>query len=230
MGIAKNRRSTRLHGSTNRNKENYKFYEKLPTSRMPEEISAYIIQHRFRKDKDRWPLIQLGPGILTLNETEDYTWDTFRDQIKQMLVAFYDSYPNSINSLKYNRIQLRYIDAVEFDYASKDILKFLKDNLKVNFLLPQNLFEEDEINSFPSNIDFRLNFKLKSLKGIVNVRFTTGKKRDKNHLIWETIVESNEKDVPQNKENIIKWADMAHEITHKWFFKLIEGNLERRFE
>jgi hypothetical protein len=50
-------------------------------------------------------------------------------------------------------------------------------------------------------------------------------------LIWETIFQSIGKDAPKNKDQIIAWANKAHELTvYTWFFKIIEGNLERRFE
>ncbi|MCD6239350.1 MAG: TIGR04255 family protein [Thermotogae bacterium] len=51
-------------------KDEYPFHEQLPAATMPDEIAGYVVQHRFRKDKDKWPLIQIGPGIITLNDTE----------------------------------------------------------------------------------------------------------------------------------------------------------------
>ena len=63
-------------------KDDYPYHEELPTATIPDEIAGYIIQHRFRKDKDMWPLIQVGPGIVTLNDTEGYVWDDFEERIK----------------------------------------------------------------------------------------------------------------------------------------------------
>lgn len=28
----------------------------------------------------------------------------------------------------------------------------------------------------------------------------------------------------------MEWAIKAHDLTHDWFFKIIEGDLEKRFE
>ena len=40
----------------------------LPES-VPVPLSMHFVRHRFRKSKDGWPLVQVGPGIVTLNET-----------------------------------------------------------------------------------------------------------------------------------------------------------------
>lgn len=40
--------------------DEYPFHEQLPTATMPDEIAGYVVRHRFRKDKDKWPLIQIG--------------------------------------------------------------------------------------------------------------------------------------------------------------------------
>jgi len=55
-------------------KDTYPYYEQLPASSIPDEAATYIVQHRFRKDKDKWPLVQVGPGIVTLNNVEQYSW------------------------------------------------------------------------------------------------------------------------------------------------------------
>jgi hypothetical protein len=31
-------------------------------------------------------------------------------------------------------------------------------------------------------------------------------------------------------EDILNWVSNAHDLTHKWFFMIIEGDLLKRFE
>src|SRR5688572_5700647 len=52
--------------------------ENLPAAMMPEQITPYLVRNRFRKTKGGWPLVQVGPGILSANDTEAYDWSTFR--------------------------------------------------------------------------------------------------------------------------------------------------------
>lgn len=208
-------------------KEKYPYHEKLPAARIPEEISAYLIQHRFRHSKNEWPLVQIGPGIITLNATEKYVWSDFLSQIKILSNFFFDSYPEDKN-IEFNRIQLRYIDAYEYDYIANDILQFLEEKMRIHYSLPQELFKP-EIHKKPLNIDLRQTFQLDNPKGVVNSRFASGMRKKKPHIIWETIVESLAKDVPQNQDKILSWIEKAHEITHGWFFEIIKGDLRREF-
>jgi len=208
----------------------YQYYEKLPAAKMPEDISAYIVQHRFRKDKNSWPLVQLGPGIVTLNDTDNYTWEDFRSRITQLIELLFEVYPKSSENLKFNKIQLRYIDSVEFDFKNNNIFEFLRDKMKTKIHLPDSLFNSNIVNHLPSGLDLRFSFPSNKPIGSINLRFGSGTRRNKSALLWETMIFSKKKDVPNSKSGILEWAIKAHDITHDWFFKIIEGDLEKRFE
>ncbi len=211
-------------------KEEYPYYEKLPTASMPEEIAGYIIQHRFRKDKDNWPRIQIGPGIVSLNSTEGYSWEDFEKRIINVLDVLYNSYLNAEAELMINGLLLRYIDAIDFNFEEEDILLFLNNNLKIKIDLQPNLFEGDNVKQQPQNIDLRFSFPLQGSEGFIHLRFARGKIKASDALIWETMVQLKGPNVPNSKENIINWVKDAHDLTDDWFFKLIEGNLLKRFE
>ena len=211
------------------NKE-YIFHEQLPTAAIPDEIAGYIVQHRFRKGKDEWPLVQIGPGIVTLNDTEGYVWEDFVKRITQVLNALFEAYPDAENSLKINSLLLRYIDAVPFDFTNNLIFDFLKEQMKTSISLYPKLFEGTEVSKLPSGFDLRFSFCTAKPVGTIHLRFVKGKKGASDALIWETMVQSVEKDVPKAKETIITWVNEAHTLTDDWFFKIIEGELQRRFE
>jgi len=211
-------------------KDEYPFHEQLPTATIPDEIAGYVVQHRFRKDKDKWPLIQIGPGIITLNDTEGYIWEDFEKRIRKLLDVLYEAYPDSGNDLEVDRLLLRYIDAVDFDYEKENLFKFLEEKLKVNIQIHEGLFKETDVNNLPLNIDLRFTFPSIKPKGAIHLRFGRGKRKNVDALIWETVVQSIENDVPNNKEGIIAWVEAAHSLTDDWFFKMIEGELLRRFE
>ncbi len=211
-------------------KDDYPFYEQLSTATMPDEIAGYIVQHRFRKDKDEWPLIQIGPGIITLNETEKYFWKDFRKRISNLLEILFDAYPDAKNNLKVNGLLLRYIDAIAFDYGKNNIFLFLKEKMKINIGVYKKLFENTRVNKSPLGLDLRFVFPSNKPSGSVHLRFARGGKEDTDVLIWETIVQSASNDVPKSKNKIITWVNKAHNLTDDWFFKIIEGELQRRFE
>ncbi|MDL1971057.1 MAG: TIGR04255 family protein [Candidatus Desulfofervidaceae bacterium] len=211
-------------------KDEYPFHEQLPTAAMPDEIAGYIVQHRFRKNKDKWPLIQVGPGILTLNDTEGYIWEDFERRIHHILHVLFEACPDAERNLKINSLLLRYIDAVDFNYEEDNIFSFLAKNLKVNITIYEKLFEETGVSNSPLGFDLKFSFPATRPKGAIHLRFARGKIKNIDALIWETHVQSIDNDAPKDLEDIKKWVGKAHDLTDDWFFKMIEGELLRRFE
>jgi len=72
-------------------------------------------------------------------------------------------------------------------------------------------------------------FECRQLSGVVQLRFATGQRHDKPAIIWETTVQSAKDAVPLMPDGFEPWIDAAHKITGDWFFKLIDGELKRRF-
>lgn len=210
--------------------DEYPFHEQLPAIAIPDEIAGYIVQHRFRKDKDKWPLIQIGPGIITVNDTEGYVWEDFEKRIIQAVNTLFEVYPESENNLKVNRLLLRYIDAFAFDFEKDDIFNFLREQMKTKIDLYQNLFEDTGVGKTPLGLDLRFSFAATEPKGVIHLRFARGKRKESDALIWETMVESVSSDIPEVQNAITDWIKKAHNLTDDWFFKLIEGELLRRFE
>jgi len=205
----------------------YPELEQLPTASIPEEIFGSGIQHRFRVKEDSWPLIQVGPGILTVNSTEDYIWKDFHPRAIVAVEKLFEAHPK-LSDLTITNLILRYIDAIEFDYSDSDAFKYIEESLKVKFQLPQNLFEKG-INQKPSSFSWQTSHQCINPKGMITIRFASGQKNGVPAIIWETIVESANIDLPEMPGGFANWIDSAHNITDDWFFKLIEGELERRF-
>ena len=211
--------------------KDYPFHEQLPAATMPDEIAGYVVQHRFRKEKDKWPLIQIGPGIMTVNDTEGYTWGDFVKRINKAINTLFEVYPDSMSGFKVNRLLLRYIDAIPFDYEKNDILDFLRQLLKTEVNLYPKLFKDTGVEKLPLGFDLKFNFSSTKPKGTIYLRFGRGKKiGGPDALLWETMVQSASEELSIGKDRIVKWAEEAHELTKEWFFLLIEGLLLERFK
>jgi uncharacterized protein (TIGR04255 family) len=91
------------------------------------------------------------------------------------------------------------------------------------------LFESTEVDSAPSSFDWRFSYPCKKPEGMIHLRFVRGKRQDKDALIWETMVQSSNMKTPPAVDIIATWLTAAHDLTDDWFFKLVEGELERRF-
>lgn len=210
-------------------KHEYPYPESLPSASIPEHIASYIVQQRFRKAENKWPLIQIGPGIITLNDTEGYVWEDFEQRLKGLLEAFYEVYPE-VEKLHFNSLILRYIDAIDFDYVNDNILTFLQQYMDINVSLKKDLFTDASVRNNPINFDLSLSFPCSEPNGAISLRFVSGQKDGKESFLWETIVQAANQETPKTKGDILNWLDRAHSLSSDWFFKIIQGELERRFE
>lgn len=210
--------------------EEYPFHEPLPQSQIPDQLIYGVVQHRFRKAKNDWPLVQIGPGIVTVNDTHGYIWDSFRDNTCKAIDSFYNAYPEP-KEINVNSIMLRYIDGMEFNYDNDNIFEFLKNNLKIDVNLYPPLFKDTCVNPNPFNFDLNMSFNCEKPLSLISIRFAKAIRNDKSPgIIWETIVHSTDENIPTLPDDLEGWLEQSHEITHDWFFKLIEGELLRRFE
>jgi uncharacterized protein (TIGR04255 family) len=208
--------------------DDYPEHEQLPSAMIPDEMSAHMVQHRFRHAAADWPLVQIGPGILTVNDTHKYTWDDFRARSLTAVQKLFEAHPKSAD-LKVDSLLLRYIDAVEFDYPAGDVYAFLREKLKVSIALPETLFKDTPVQSTPSHFSWQSAYACDDPKATMTVRFATGQKEEKPALLWETMVHTRRPDIPELPDRFATWMDAAHTVTDDWFFKLIEGDLEGRF-
>jgi len=208
--------------------KDYPEHEQLPSANMPDELVGHIVQHRFRVAAESWPLVQVGPGVFAVNSTADYKWLDFRPRVLSAIEKLYDAHPK-VEDLKITNLILRYIDAVDFDFGADNTFEFLRDKLKLNISLPDSLFKDTGVENKPNSLTWQCSFKCEKPKGHINVRFATGQKSNAPAVVWETTVESTGDDLPEMPKAFENWLDAAHEITDDWFFKMIEGELERRF-
>jgi uncharacterized protein (TIGR04255 family) len=184
------------------------------------------VQHRFRATEDGWPLIQLGPGLLTVNDTEGYEWHHFREHCKFAVDALQRAYADAKQPLTIEQSMLRYIDAdVLADETPQDFLKKLKITTEVPSPLSGEISANDEMIGFNLQWMFRAN----KPKGVAQFRITQGKKQDQDAIIWETSILSRGVDVSDFLIQGIDWIDAAHQMTHNWFYRLIEGELLEKY-
>ncbi len=174
--------------------------------------------------------MQIGPGIITVNDTDRYERKDFEARTSKAVETLFSIYQDYKGSFEVNRTLLRYIDAVKLESDSEEVLDFLKNKLKVSIELQDSLFQDTGIERKNPGLDLRLSFPCLEPKGRVHLRIFTGHKDKDKAIMWETMIESQGEDAPMTPIDISKWIETADDIIHDWFFKLIEGDLLRRFE
>jgi uncharacterized protein (TIGR04255 family) len=203
----------------------YPIYEPLPSVSVPNLFANYIVQHRFRIDKDKWPLIQMGPQIITVNDTLGYNWEDFEPRANQAYETLTKIYTETGYHLKINNLILRYINAIPFNFKEKKSLRFLKTEMKTTVNFDPKLFETTTVEKIPQNFNCRFSFRTLEPEGALNFGFYRGKINKADALIWETIVESGLDDLPASLD-IKLWLGSAHELAKKWYETLKGTSVE----
>ena len=179
---------------------------KIPVE-FPHQMLPYKLIHQFWKGENEWPVIQIGPGIMSVNDTEkNYEWEeTYKPLITKVINALVKSYPK-INIIV---ASLRYIDVVRIeDYDFNGWENFIEENFNFNF---QNSFETG---GTLSGIQINQSFDIADT-GILNVNFSNGKnKKNEEIFIFQSSVV---KQKAINAEDLSGWLEEAHNHTSKLF-------------
>jgi uncharacterized protein (TIGR04255 family) len=170
----------------------------------------FPIAYQFWKAENTWPVVQIGPGIMTFNDTDqNYVWeDNYYPVLKELLKALSQAYAKSkiINFLAYN---LRYIDVVKVaDYAFESWPVFIKQNLNFQF---ENLFDaKGKLKEF----HFQQTFEQENGSGL-NIVISNGKNlKNEDVLIWQIGMSQTKK---VGLDALLDWVNASHEVTSKVF-------------
>ena len=106
----------------------------LPASQVPDSMLPYVVRQQFRSSSDQWPVTQLGPGVLTFNETKNYAWKSFRPNVRTVIDALFEAYPTDLHPLAISEASLRYLNSIPYDgdYAELPLLIFIRDFLNTS--------------------------------------------------------------------------------------------------
>jgi uncharacterized protein (TIGR04255 family) len=208
-------------------REHYPFIENLPASQVPLPLVLNAVRHRFRKEKDAWPLTQLGPGVLTVNDTDGYTtWKDFLPRITNAVSALAKVYNKAE---PFTRAELRYINAVEFDPQRQPFARFVQQNLHTSIALPR-LSDGEGATSDVANANITAQVNLKRPKGRGEIIVALGTYHEKPAVIFHINVRSHGENAPKSQQDIQKWANDAHVIIDTWFMSFCEGHLLESFK
>jgi len=214
----------------------------LPDIPLPDEFTQNTYHYRFFSENKKFPMVQVGPGALTLHEKDpSYCWDSFKENIDFVAKQLFASHPKTVNFLPHHLV-LRYADFFECDFAKADFFSYLKENLKIDFSMSGELFRDGQVTSSPSPYNLHVQTFFPCLlpdvseRGEVGLIFRGGERNKTQGIFMDTIVQcpqalpSRTSRYWSSHEEIIRWAEDAHNITHRWFFTLIEGELRKKFE
>lgn len=195
-----------------------KYPHREPMQGIP--IFGQTIASRFRTAENEYPLIQIGPGIFTVNTSDaKYFWKEYEAEVIDVIGKLNEVYvfKDSHNAT----LTLRYIDFIKFDFSNDDVLKFLNEKLHIN--VSQGFYET---NSLAKNVVLSLNFDAEF--GSLNVAINQGKNiLNEDGIIIQTNIAKNI--IKPETEKIKLWLDGAHEVCSNVFKHMTKGYLQEFF-
>jgi len=210
-------------------KAEYGVVEDLELAQFPPGLAVHVPRHRFRVGPNEWPLVQIGPGVAALNDTQAYTWQDFRRRALDFFPRLKKVHPDS-DELRFTSVKLQYFDAIEFDFRNGDVKQFLRDKLHLQAGLPDVLFSGQPIERNPMHAALQLGFATSEPKGRIQLGVSTGHREDKPAVILDTAVASVGEEAEGARRDFESWLDSAHSLIHHWFFALIQGDLLEEFQ
>lgn len=200
-------------------KETFPYVEVLPNTRIPDEMDLYLPRFRFRKIQNGYPLVQIGPGILTVNIDKKFTQEIFYNTCMEVLEIFF----GIMDDLEIVRIQIHYIDGFDFDYGNKNVFEFLDKKLETHFSFTPDLFQITNITQKPSKFHLESTYRVNEPLGFFMCQLRSGIHKLNNNkvILMDTIFFSSSEEVPK-KELIPDWILKADEVIHTWFYRMID--------
>jgi uncharacterized protein (TIGR04255 family) len=175
--------------------------------------------YRFRS-KENYPLFQVGPGLLTLNTTDDfYEWDNYYSDIRELSSEFFKLYDFKSNEKV--TPSLSYYDFLGFDWDKEDVLEYLSKNLNVK--ITQDFYNFDMA---PNALNLGIGYKTQL--GNFNLRIDAGMNNNKEKgLILQFQLNGLPKD--PDIDSLASWLNDGHKLCSKLFKELTKGKLYDSF-
>lgn len=201
-------------------KNKYPDRELLNNPDIPLALSIGNAVYRFRKSKNSYPLFQLGPGLLSLNTSDEfYYWEQFYEWAKELSENFFKVFPNAQKEFFTQR--LIYFDFFEISFKDDNILDYLSSRLHIS--IKQDFFKsEDNPNLLTLNIGYPCQL------GELHISVNPGQHHNKKGIVIQTTLTGNAM-LPEFSA-ILNWLDNAHTFCSDLFKELTKGEAYNSFQ
>ena len=199
-------------------KNDYPKRENLVPAEIPVDIMKNNVMYRFRKETG-YPLIQIGPGILTLNTIDSlYYWNDYRNEIIKVTNSLSEVFPeiNQTNLF----LTLTYLDFFEINIETENIIEFVNNNLNLNI---NQTFIKNE-----STKEINLTFSYKIGDDTLILVLRNAYVNNKNGIILQTKLIGSKKKYTNTEQ--LEWLNNAHETCSDIFKKITTEKFYNSFK
>lgn len=205
--------------------------EYLVDSHTPDERVAGHLRNRYRQTEGAYPLVQIGPGMLTANITPPYNgWNEFEPFLFQQLERLFECYPRSEQALRIQKLVLRYVDGFDFErFDIEDQTLFARKMLDIDMSLPESFASGHISNLQEMTFTLQASYECKTLDASLgSVKISPGLIGQRKTLVMEMQCERN----PHPSEIVgldsaKEWLTTAHLSLKGQFDSLIGDELKQ---
>lgn len=200
-------------------KQEYPYREAVNPQAPVEFMLIHAPNQRFRYAKGDYPLVQVGPGIVTVNTVDaKYFWNKFEAGVMDV----FDKVEKVYKFKRTLNLALTYVDLLKFDFEKDNVLRFWEEYLgltfKQSFLAGQQAASNALLAlSYPTEL------------GTLNVTIGRGKD-NKGHdgiAVTTNLISGN----IEPKNSLIKdWLNKSHELSSNLFKEMTKGKLYESFK
>jgi uncharacterized protein (TIGR04255 family) len=205
------------------------FIEDLPTTQAHPDTTPFVPRHRMRKDANAYPLVQMGPGILTINHAKGYSWSQFEALIKKTVGLIIELFPKEKMALNFVKAELRYVNGIHFDMAKENALAFLHEKLHIHVEPDPEILSRNGLDERPNNVGMNLSYVLSKPAGFLGFSANLGQVEGKPAYVLQTAVQSFGEVTPNDAEQFATWLEGAHEAAENCFQVFCKGTLMSQF-
>jgi uncharacterized protein (TIGR04255 family) len=210
-------------------KKDFPITEDLPSVQAHPETTPYVPRHRMRKEKNGYPLIQVGPGILTFNDIKGYSWTKFNVLALYLIECISDLYPKELNPLNFIKTEIRYVNGIPFDLSKEHPLQFLAEKLHLKIEVDPELWERNALNEKPNAIGLNLAYALEKPLGNLAITANLGQFDGRPAFIQQTLIQSFGERSPSDEMSFATWLEESHQVAENCFQVFYKGSLMEKF-
>lgn len=207
-------------------KAGFGLVEDLIPSNTPTELVGKQVIRRFRREANRWPLFQIGPGVLTCNIVPPYNgWNDFRRHLVTGLDLLARTYPSYDLQFDPDVFSLRYINAFNAELGYKENpVEFLRDDLTISIDAGVPIDRRSVTKVLPIG---EVAYVLED-ETTLKLRYQEGQKDNQSSLIFEISAVSGNLGGSKDIAAYLMWFDQSHELISSTFDTLASEALKDR--
>jgi uncharacterized protein (TIGR04255 family) len=183
----------------------------------PQGAVPFRPRHQLRPASGLWPVLQVGPGVLTVNQGSGYAWPRFEPLVRRALDALFASYPVELHPLRPTVAALRYVNAFPLGEEPRSLVAFIREQLHTTLAVDPTLFEASGDAEKPEALSFSASFPLRRASGLATLSLGSGRVQGRPAVVMQLEAALTGGSLPGEAPALADWLSKAHDVLARWF-------------